>query len=145
MSSSRLMPAGLSAVLALALSLAAGAAAGGAADPRPVPEASESAPAAPVVVAEPGPSDSGSDQDTPESAPSASGCAERTALQVQETYDQIQDLRARFSQTTRSVAFGSAGGLEAPTRGTVAFAKPGKRATVSPTRGLYFIVHEPSG
>lgn len=54
------------------------------------------------------------------------GCAEQVALQVQRHYDGVRDLRAEFSQLTRSVALGSIPGEETPTRGQVVFAKPGR-------------------
>jgi outer membrane lipoprotein carrier protein len=46
---------------------------------------------------------------------------------VQARYDGIRSLRARFTQTTRNVAFGGDSGPEAqPARGRVEFAKPGR-------------------
>jgi outer membrane lipoprotein carrier protein len=45
---------------------------------------------------------------------------------VQSHYDGVRDLRAEFTQTTRSVALGSVPGEEVPVRGWVVFAKPGR-------------------
>lgn len=53
-------------------------------------------------------------------------CAHEVAGRVQARYDGIRSLRARFTQTTRNVAFGGDAGPEAqPARGRVEFAKPG--------------------
>lgn len=57
--------------------------------------------------------------------PSTGACLERAVVSIQKRYEGIRDLRARFDQTTRSVAFGTAGSVSA-SRGTVIFAKPGK-------------------
>jgi outer membrane lipoprotein carrier protein len=47
--------------------------------------------------------------------------------QVQQRYDGVRSLRARFQQTSRNVAFGGSAGPEAvPARGRVEFAKPGR-------------------
>lgn len=60
-------------------------------------------------------------------APPSAGCADEVAAQVQGRYDGIRSLRARFTQTTRNVAFGGDSGPEAqPARGRVEFAKPGR-------------------
>lgn len=60
-----------------------------------------------------------------EPAPPAD-CAHEVAGQVQARYDAIRSLRARFTQTTRNVAFGGDSGPEAqPASGRVEFAKPG--------------------
>ena len=60
-----------------------------------------------------------------EPQPSTGACLERAVASIQKRYEGIRDLRARFEQTTRSVAFGTAGSVSA-SRGTVIFAKPGK-------------------
>jgi len=54
------------------------------------------------------------------------GCAEQVALRVQRHYDGVRDLRAEFSQSTRSVMMGSVPDEGAPVRGRVVFAKPGR-------------------
>jgi outer membrane lipoprotein carrier protein len=59
-------------------------------------------------------------------ADASPGCAEEVARSVQRHYEGVHDLRADFSQTTRSVALGSIPGDEVPARGWVVFAKPGK-------------------
>jgi outer membrane lipoprotein-sorting protein len=54
-------------------------------------------------------------------------CAREVAARVQRRYDRIGDLRARFTQSTRSVTLGTGGpapSLEA--EGEVLFAKPGR-------------------
>ncbi len=56
---------------------------------------------------------------------SIGACLERAVASMQKRYEGIHDLRARFEQTTRSVAFGAAGSVSA-SRGSVIFAKPGK-------------------
>jgi outer membrane lipoprotein carrier protein len=54
-------------------------------------------------------------------------CARQVTGQVQARYDGIRSLRARFTQTTRNVAFGGDSGPEAqPAAGRVEFAKPGR-------------------
>jgi len=60
-------------------------------------------------------------------AASAPSCAERAARLVQSYYEGVDDLRARFEQTTESVALGT-GAAAASTRsaGEVIFAKPGR-------------------
>jgi outer membrane lipoprotein carrier protein len=58
--------------------------------------------------------------------PPAGDCLERSIAAVQRRYESIRDFRARFEQTTRSASLGSMGGGTATSRGTVAFAKPGK-------------------
>jgi outer membrane lipoprotein carrier protein len=59
--------------------------------------------------------------------PAPADCAESVARRVQERYDGVRDLRARFVQTTRSVAFGAGSSAEPErARGEVAFAKPGR-------------------
>jgi len=52
------------------------------------------------------------------------GCAERTATRVQQRYEKVRDLRARFEQTTRPA--GAAVAEPTTSRGTVVLAKPGK-------------------
>jgi outer membrane lipoprotein carrier protein len=53
-------------------------------------------------------------------------CAEAVARRVQARYEGIRDLRARFEQTTRSVALGGAAPAPLAARGSVIFAKPGR-------------------
>jgi outer membrane lipoprotein carrier protein len=52
-------------------------------------------------------------------------CAREIAARVQARYDGVQDLEARFTQTSRSVAFGRAG-QELKASGVAVFAKPGR-------------------
>jgi outer membrane lipoprotein carrier protein len=60
-------------------------------------------------------------------AGAAPACGAEAAARVQERYDGIKALRARFVQTNRNVAFGDAGGPpDAEARGRVEFAKPGR-------------------
>jgi outer membrane lipoprotein carrier protein len=62
-------------------------------------------------------------------APSAPGgdCAGEAVARVQARYDGVASLRARFTQTTRNVAFGGESGPESePASGRVEFAKPGR-------------------
>lgn len=86
---------------ALAWILSAGSAAGG--DPAPPASAPQPEPSAERV-----------------------DCGESVAARVQSYYDDVRYLSARFRQTTRSVAFGSAAGEGQPAAGRVEFAKPGK-------------------
>lgn len=88
--------------------LAAGSAAGG--DPAQAPPTAEEGPGS-------------GERDREQVVPD---CAAEMAARVQETYDEVRDLRARFRQRTHSAAFGAAGGTEPPTSGRVAFAKPGR-------------------
>lgn len=53
-------------------------------------------------------------------------CAEEIARRVQRRYESVERLEARFEQRMRSVAFGSSSMGSAPTRGHVAFSKPGR-------------------
>jgi outer membrane lipoprotein carrier protein len=54
-------------------------------------------------------------------------CAKRVAARVQSYYESVVDFRASFQQVTRSVTLGNASlGADAPSRGVVQFAKPGK-------------------
>ena len=54
-------------------------------------------------------------------------CAARTAAAVQKHYESVRDLEARFTQSTRSVAFGSGAVASAGlSTGHVVFAKPGR-------------------
>lgn len=63
----------------------------------------------------------------PKAAGTAADCGAETAASVQKRYDGITSLRARFAQTSRNVAFGDeAAPAEAPARGRVEFAKPGR-------------------
>jgi len=60
-------------------------------------------------------------------APGSPGCGPEVAARIQARYDGIQSLRARFEQTTQSVAFGGdSGPASEPARGRVEFAKPGR-------------------
>lgn len=52
-------------------------------------------------------------------------CAREIAARVQARYDGVQDLEARFTQKSRSVAFGGAG-QEMEASGVALFAKPGR-------------------
>jgi len=61
-----------------------------------------------------------------EGAGAGSDCAARVAGAVQARYAEVEDLRARFRQETRSVALGGTGGGASASRGTVVFAKPGR-------------------
>jgi outer membrane lipoprotein carrier protein len=56
----------------------------------------------------------------------ATDCAAGVAERVQAHYDGVQDLVARFEQTTESVSLGSTAAASLSARGTVTFAKPGK-------------------
>jgi outer membrane lipoprotein carrier protein len=64
----------------------------------------------------------------PAPAPAAPACGPEATARVQARYDGIRSLRARFTQTTESVAFGSgeAAPAAAPASGRVEFAKPGR-------------------
>lgn len=68
----------------------------------------------------------------PSAAPSAmtdeaDSCAEALAAAIQEHYDSVDDFSANFQQRTYSVMFGDASlGADAPSTGSVQFAKPGK-------------------
>lgn len=53
-------------------------------------------------------------------------CAAAVADRVQQRYDSVRDLRARFVQRTESVALGSADAATMEARGEVWFAKPGR-------------------
>lgn len=92
-------------ILALALAAAGPAAAGG----------EPGSPAGPAGASAAGPTSS-----------EAQGCAEAVADRVQAHYEDVRDLAARFEQTSRSVAFGSAATADPPARGRVVFAKPGR-------------------
>jgi len=66
-----------------------------------------------------------------DAAPAAEGeavqrCAEHAADRVQAHYDALRDMRARFRQTTRSVAFAGGSGEAESAQGEVFFAKPGR-------------------
>ena len=52
-------------------------------------------------------------------------CVRAAVEAIQKRYEAIDDLRASFEQTTRSVALGASGPLTT-SRGSVVFAKPGK-------------------
>jgi outer membrane lipoprotein carrier protein len=57
---------------------------------------------------------------------SAGACATAVAERVQQRYDAVRDLRARFVQRTTSVAFGNTPGAAMESGGEVVFAKPGR-------------------
>jgi outer membrane lipoprotein carrier protein len=59
------------------------------------------------------------------SAEPALGCATTAVRKVQQRYDGVRDLAARFQQETQSVAFGGASDPDAVS-GRVVFAKPGR-------------------
>ena len=60
-------------------------------------------------------------------APGSPSCGPEVAARIQARYDGIRSLRARFEQTTQSVAFGGdSGPASEPARGRVEFAKPGR-------------------
>jgi outer membrane lipoprotein carrier protein len=63
--------------------------------------------------------------DAPAAEP-AGACAAAVAERVQQRYDAVRDLRARFVQRTASVALGSASGATLEAGGEVFFAKPGR-------------------
>ena len=66
-------------------------------------------------------------EEPPPKAAGAGDCGAATAARVQERYDGIRALRARFTQTNRNVAFGDSGTApDAESRGRVEFAKPGR-------------------
>lgn len=55
------------------------------------------------------------------------GCAEAIAARVQTYYESVVDFRASFEQVTQSITLGNTSmGADAPSRGVVQFAKPGK-------------------
>jgi outer membrane lipoprotein carrier protein len=62
----------------------------------------------------------------PKAAPA--DCAAEISARVQERYDGVRSLRAKFTQTSRNVAFGDSpeAGAEAAASGRVEFAKPGR-------------------
>ena len=69
----------------------------------------------------------------PEAKPDEGGCSseqglgERVAARIQQRYDGIRDLRARFEQTSESATFGGTPLMTAEKkRGRVVFAKPGR-------------------
>ena len=59
-------------------------------------------------------------------APADGACAAAIAERVQQRYDAVRDLRARFVQRTTSVALGNAPSAAIESRGEVLFAKPGR-------------------
>ena len=62
-----------------------------------------------------------------ESASPEGSCAEAVAARVQAHYEDVRDLKADFTQKTRSVALGGApAGAEMEASGSVVFAKPGR-------------------
>jgi outer membrane lipoprotein carrier protein len=58
--------------------------------------------------------------------PADGACATAVAARVQERYDAVRDLRARFAQRTASVALGNTPGAAMESSGEVVFAKPGR-------------------
>ncbi len=62
-----------------------------------------------------------------EAGPSSAGaCAQEIAERVQQRYDAVRNLRARFIQRTASVALGSTSAATLEAGGEVFFAKPGR-------------------
>ncbi len=61
----------------------------------------------------------------PGQEPEVPDCVRAAVEAIQKRYEAIDDLRASFEQTTRSVALGASGPLTT-SRGSVVFAKPGK-------------------
>jgi outer membrane lipoprotein carrier protein len=59
-------------------------------------------------------------------APATDACVAAAVAAVQQRYEAISDLSARFEQRSRSVALGGGAAAETVSRGTVVFAKPGK-------------------
>ena len=57
---------------------------------------------------------------------SSADCVAEVAARVQAHYEQIEDLQARFRQTTRSVTLGSSAATAFEASGQVIFAKPGR-------------------
>ncbi len=53
-------------------------------------------------------------------------CVETAVAAIQKRYEAVDDLRARFEQSTRSVALGSSPARAQTSRGEVQFAKPGR-------------------
>ena len=53
-------------------------------------------------------------------------CRDRATRAVQERYEGVEDVSARFEQTTRTVAVGEAAGPAVVSRGRVVLAKPGR-------------------
>ena len=58
--------------------------------------------------------------------PTPQDCAQAVARRVQQRYDAVRDLRARFVQRTQQVTLGSSGGGSLESSGEVVFAKPGR-------------------
>lgn len=71
-------------------------------------------------IAEPEPTAAAKESET------AEACAPAVAERVQQRYDAVRDLRARFVQRTSSVALGSSGAATMEAGGEVFFAKPGR-------------------
>lgn len=77
--------------------------------------------------AEPEPGKPGNREGLTASAELTDSCAERLATTIQSYYEAVDDFSATFHQQTRSVTLGNASlGADAPSSGTVQFAKPGK-------------------
>lgn len=62
----------------------------------------------------------------PALAGNGDNCVEPVARAIQSRYEAVRDLRARFDQSTRSVALGSSAARTTNSSGNVVFAKPGK-------------------
>ncbi|MHA7837188.1 MAG: LolA family protein [bacterium] len=70
---------------------------------------------------------SAEEQDGSEGGCREAGLAQRMALKIQQRYETIRDLRARFEQTNESATFGGTPLMTAEAkRGRVVFAKPGR-------------------
>lgn len=61
---------------------------------------------------------------TPPASPS--DCTDAAVAAIQGRYEAVRDLRARFVQTSRSVALGAGSRASSTSRGEVVFAKPGR-------------------
>jgi outer membrane lipoprotein carrier protein len=85
-----------------------------------------SAPAEPAPADAPAPAPAGPGAATEAPDAGSGACAEAVVERVQARYDAVRDLRARFEQHTRSVAFVGSAVDEPPARGEVVLAKPGR-------------------
>jgi outer membrane lipoprotein carrier protein len=65
-----------------------------------------------------------SSADAPDAA--SRDCVESAIAAVQDRYESVRDLSGDFIQTSRAVAFGAPSSADVESRGSVAFAKPGK-------------------
>ena len=96
---------------------------------RSEPQASEVHQDAPAPATTPSvgtPASAAGARSEPQASEVHEDCAEAVALRVQAHYDAVQDLTARFRQTTERVALGSMGGAALEAAGEVVFAKPGR-------------------